>query len=1505
MPTPTPTPTETGGGEALAVLAGDVLVLRGAGLAAPETWALLCQAAQALQDLFLSNGGVVGSSGMGPVVTPHTLELTPRGRVILRSAPPETARAYLPPEYRPGRTYSDTDSEKMWMYSLGRALLDTTPRGAALTGTGSVSPSSALQSVLAAMTEPDPRRRASLMNLLDVISEYCRTRLQTKPFSHIVMDMYREVVRCPQYAARKRVVLQGARLKLHQGQQQPPPQPHFPKHHQGKGALFKAQSRNSRSQPNLLSLPGCERSLENGTRPEFQSQMNIPGNPGAPGPQHHARTNSQPVRTDQPETGNDLLAVSRRKNLQNSSGNIYSDPIYSLPVKPFLSTQDVRSMNGAKPLKDHSKSTDVYGQTTRVLSGTRGKYLVHGLPHHRRETSNTQSVTRANEPNPKRCSGPPQLTVFAAQPNCDPAGCQDPIAVHAEGKSCPSQEKSFTPRGPVPPKPPRIITTLKRMAPASSSDVESGPPVKPPRSTIRCGPKARRGKAVQRAPSRLYRAVGGPTRSLNKTRCVGPEFVVRANQQPKQLVIGDVKIASSSRVVVILLTGQRLEVTCDPQKITAGELFQAVVQAENLEENFTLGLAALLAGDFAILPPDTKLNKVAPPGWLNNGKNKGLLGLPTSFMLYFRLRFFLPSLRGIRSWCSKHLLYLQLRRCILEQQLICSLGQLISLTGLALQAEFGNYSTNEHGCGDYFLLEHYVPESLVLSREQIKSELSGSTEALRAQLHQAHRERFGLDTNKAEETFIEYAQSLGDYGAHYYIATVDIKELGKVLAQQMGPGTAVKEQRKGDAGVYADTENIYDMEKSGDDPIYGKIDFPGEDPLRIPYSDEQKIGINEELYAVPKPRTSSTTRKAEQNNNVSKNNKMNNVNSSNGNNHGSGLSKAKKSNESGVWLAIHADGLKLFDRGGSPREKIELARFQWRDIQTLSYSKSCLIVHTKLNGKRCKFKLRMDHRKSYFAFKLTSLHHQFFLKFRAELTSLQGLAAEFGVPLIVEPNSPLPKSKPDSGKNKISIAEATKKQERQKFSMQLEEYQNKENENPQKKSQTVVPEPIRYTPEEDALYAQVHARLEPEGASRDTEDESDRGLIGSQHHFHPKNLAHAETDREEDKLYAYAKIGPPGRIGHPGSLSKPFSSDAIDLIVRNPDKPEDIYAAINKTGQSKKFKFPVPEEVWDVTDVTDVKKTSQQVKTSSLPNYGTPRQMTGFRTPSLPRRLGVKMGTRAIYSSLQRDPNLADVTSDLESLSLKSDTTSSAQSASADSPLPEAYVLNADIRSDDETFRVPIDETMSASLMARLDELSFAEERILHSIQLERGHGGSIGLQVTEGNDGGVYVQAVSVGGSADMAGNVNKGDRIVAINGQSLLSLRYEEALKMLQSSAETVDLVLSQIVSRANPDSHRRGPIENNYLQNIRFDMASELDSTNTMATKWLGQRTTQEVGSVQNTSSAYSSASSSAMGNHRGMNTHYLTDVIGDDELNSASILLGIEDFDLSRTSRQVFI
>jgi hypothetical protein len=65
-----------------------------------------------------------------------------------------------------------------------------------------------------------------------------------------------------------------------------------------------------------------------------------------------------------------------------------------------------------------------------------------------------------------------------------------------------------------------------------------------------------------------------------------------------------------------------------------------------LEDNFTLGLAALLAGDFAFLPHETKLHKVAPAGWRGNSKKHSVQSC--TFTLYLRVKFFMPSLRGVR-----------------------------------------------------------------------------------------------------------------------------------------------------------------------------------------------------------------------------------------------------------------------------------------------------------------------------------------------------------------------------------------------------------------------------------------------------------------------------------------------------------------------------------------------------------------------------------------------------------------------------------------------------------------------------------------------------------------------------------------------------------------------------------------------------------------------------------------------------------------------------------------
>lgn len=47
---------------------------------------------------------------------------------------------------------------------------------------------------------------------------------------------------------------------------------------------------------------------------------------------------------------------------------------------------------------------------------------------------------------------------------------------------------------------------------------------------------------------------------------------------------------------------------------------------------------------------------------------------------------------------SRHLLYLQLRKSVLEKQILCTEDDLILLGGLALQAEVGDFQENVINC---------------------------------------------------------------------------------------------------------------------------------------------------------------------------------------------------------------------------------------------------------------------------------------------------------------------------------------------------------------------------------------------------------------------------------------------------------------------------------------------------------------------------------------------------------------------------------------------------------------------------------------------------------------------------------------------------------------------------------------------------------------------------------------------------------------------------------------
>jgi hypothetical protein len=67
-----------------------------------------------------------------------------------------------------------------------------------------------------------------------------------------------------------------------------------------------------------------------------------------------------------------------------------------------------------------------------------------------------------------------------------------------------------------------------------------------------------------------------------------------------------------------------------------------------------------------------------------------------------------------------------------------------------------------HGHRAYFLLEHYIPESLLIQH--------GDEQALRTQMQILHKERQGLDPGRAEETYVTLVQMLKGYGSHFYNA---------------------------------------------------------------------------------------------------------------------------------------------------------------------------------------------------------------------------------------------------------------------------------------------------------------------------------------------------------------------------------------------------------------------------------------------------------------------------------------------------------------------------------------------------------------------------------------------------------------------------------------------------------------------------------------------------------------------------------------------------------------
>uniref|UniRef100_A0A663LX92 Tyrosine-protein phosphatase non-receptor type 13 n=1 Tax=Athene cunicularia TaxID=194338 RepID=A0A663LX92_ATHCN len=273
----------------------------------------------------------------------------------------------------------------------------------------------------------------------------------------------------------------------------------------------------------------------------------------------------------------------------------------------------------------------------------------------------------------------------------------------------------------------------------------------------------------------------------------GPEFVKMTIEPfisldlPKSILTKKGKNDDSRRKVnVMLLSGQKLELTCDTKTICK-DVFDMVVAHIGLVEHHLFGLATLRGknNEFFFVDPDIKLSKVAPEGWKEEPKKKNKP--PVNFTLFFRIKFFVDDVSLIQHTLTCHQYYLQLRKDILEDRMHCDDETALLLASLALQAEYGDYQAEVHGMS-YFRLEHYVPARVMerLDLSYIKEELP--------KLHSTYT---GASEKETELEFLKLCQRLTEYGVHLHHVLPEKKSQTGILLGVCSKGVVIFEVHNG------------------------------------------------------------------------------------------------------------------------------------------------------------------------------------------------------------------------------------------------------------------------------------------------------------------------------------------------------------------------------------------------------------------------------------------------------------------------------------------------------------------------------------------------------------------------------------------------------------------------------------------------------------------------------------------------------------------------------------
>uniref|UniRef100_A0A8C3Y3B3 Tyrosine-protein phosphatase non-receptor type 13 n=1 Tax=Catharus ustulatus TaxID=91951 RepID=A0A8C3Y3B3_CATUS len=744
----------------------EALEVRGGPLQEEEIWAILNQSAESLQELFRK----ADPAALGFIVSPWSLLLLPSGSVSFtdENVSQQDLRAFTAPEVLQNHSLSSlSDVEKVHIYSLGMALFWGADHE--VPQSQPIKLGDHLNSILLGMCEDVIYARVSVRTVLDACSAHIRNSNCAPSFSYV-----KQLVRLVLGS------LSGMNQLSCNGDRKPQPDRSqaIRERLRGKGlptgkcfiaALGKTKAHFS--QQTTLNK-GLSKSMGflsiRGTRDEEEFFQGISadyslGQEDVFCP-HRCKTSELEkkghLHTDVPPkrkiwaSSTDLLCTTDKAAERDHAGGSHR---HSHQCETFTVRTSTAARNKEARYSDGSIALDVFGpqkldQTRHVPETSTSAAISSAFDRIRERQKKLQLLREAmNVEEPLRRYKSYHSDVYSTSSESPSVISSEPD--FRQGKTCheaPFEGKLISQEVMLKRQEEEMMQLQARMA------LRQSRPNLYPGDAIRSSMLD-----ITRDPLREIALETAMTQRKLRN-FFGPEFVKMTIEPfisldlPKSILTKKGKSDDTRRKVnVMLLSGQKLELTCDTKTICK-DVFDMVVAHIGLVEHHFFGLATLRDNEFFFVDPDIKLSKVAPEGWKEEPKKKNKP--PVNFTLFFRIKFFVDDVSLIQHTLTCHQYYLQLRKDILEDRMHCDDETALLLASLALQAEYGDYQAEVHGLS-YFRLEHYVP-----ARVMEKLDLS----YIKEELPKLHSTYVGASEKETELEFLKLCQRLTEYGVHLH-----------------------------------------------------------------------------------------------------------------------------------------------------------------------------------------------------------------------------------------------------------------------------------------------------------------------------------------------------------------------------------------------------------------------------------------------------------------------------------------------------------------------------------------------------------------------------------------------------------------------------------------------------------------------------------------------------------------------------------------------------------------